>query len=409
MGRGRVTGHLAVLGGGTPYTAALADAIADREPAVPPGPLVLAGRDPDALDAVGRYVRHRLAPLGWTITWTTQGRAALRGAGIVIHQIRYGGIAGRQRDEDLALACGLVADETLGPGALQAALRLRGPLAETCRALVEECPTAVVLNLTNPLSLTTARMIEAGVSRCAGLCELPSVTLEAAAAVLGEDAGRARWAYAGLNHRGFIVRLEWDGVDRIPDLARRLGAGTLNGVRADEIAELQAVPTKYFRLFRSEASPQGQGRASFLAALRATILEELRADPGRSPPSLRARDTAWYPRAVVPAIEALRSRRPVERDINVLAPSGLVEEGRARIDATGIGPLLAIRAPAPVDAWLTRFREHERRLLEALERPSLASVRRALEADPTVPAAKAEACARLVWACRRDEASAGSA
>lgn len=404
-----MTGHLTVLGGGTPYTAALADAIADREPAVPPGPLVLAGRDPDALDAVGRYVHHRLAPLGWTITWTTQARSALRGAGIVIHQIRYGGIAGRQRDEDLALACGLVADETLGPGALQAALRLRAPLAETCRALVEECPTAVVLNLTNPLSLTTARMIQAGVSRCMGLCELPRVTLEAAAAVLGEDPGRAHWAYAGLNHRGFIVRLEWDGVDRIPDLVNRLGAGTLNGIRADEIAALRGVPTKYFRLMRSEAPAHGPGRASFLAALRARILEELRADPARSPPGLQARDTAWYPRAVVPVIEALRSRRPLPREINVLAPSGVVEEGRACIDAAGAGPLLAARAPAPVEAWLTAFRDHERRLLEALERPSLPSIRRALEADPMIPAAKAEACAHLVWACRQDEASAGAA
>ncbi|WP_164712407.1 6-phospho-beta-glucosidase [Methylobacterium currus] len=404
-----MTGHLAVLGGGSPYTAALADAIADREPAVPPGSLVLAGRDPDALDAVGRYVRRRLAPLGWTTTWTTQARAALRGAGIVIHQIRYGGIAGRQRDEDLALACGLVADETLGPGALQAALRLRDPLDETCVALVQECPTAAVLNLTNPLSLTTARMIQAGVSRCMGLCELPRVTLEAAAAVLGEDPERACWAYAGLNHRGFIVRLEWDGVDRVPDLARRLGAETLNGIRADEIAALQAIPTKYFRLMRAEAPAHGQGRASFLTTLRARILEELRADSGRSPPSLRARDTAWYPRAVVPAIEALRSRRPVDREINVLAPSGVVEEGRARIDTAGAGPLLPARAPAPVEVWLAAFRDHERCLLEALERPSLSSVRRALEADPLVPAAKAEACARLVWACRQDEASVGAA
>lgn len=406
MGRTRVTGHLAVLGGGTPYTAALADALSDREPAVPPGALVLAGRDREALDAVGRYVRGRLAPLGWTTAWTTDARAALRGAGIVIHQIRYGGIAGRQRDEDLARACGLVADETLGPGALQAALRLRDPLAETCRALVEECPDAVVLNLTNPLSLTTARMIRAGVTRCIGLCELPRVTLEAAAAVLGEDPARACWAYAGLNHRGFIVRLEWDGVDRIPDLVRRLGADTLNGIRADEIAALHAVPTKYFRLMRSAAPAPEPGRAAFLAGLRTRLLEELRADPGRSPPSLQTRDMAWYPHAVVPAIEALRSRRPLLREVNALAASGVVEEGRARVDAAGPGPLLPAPAPAPVETWLAAFREHERCLLDALERPSLSSVRRALEADPLIPADRAEACATLVWAGRHDGGAA---
>jgi 6-phospho-beta-glucosidase len=409
MGRAGVTGHLAVLGGGTPYTVALADAIAARGRAVAPGPLVLAGRDARALETVGRYVRGRLAPLGWSTTWTTEPRAALRGASLVLHQIRYGGTAGRQRDEELALACGLVADETLGPGALQAALRLRAPLAETCRMLVEECPGAVVLNLTNPLSLTTARMIRAGVSGCLGLCELPRVTLEAAAAVLGEDPARARWAYAGLNHRGFLVRLEWDGVDRIPDLVRRLGDRTLNGIRADEIAALKAIPTKYFRLARTPAPAPEPGRAAFLGSLRARLLEELRADPGRSPPSLGVRDMAWYPRAVVPAIEALRSPRPLDCEVNVLAPSGIVEEGRVGLSAAGPGPLRPAAAPAPAAAWLAAFRRHERDLLDAVEHPSLPAIRRALEADPLIPAPKVEECARLIWARRDAEAAAASA
>lgn len=390
-------GHLAVLGGSSPFTAALADAIAARGDAIAPQALVLAGRDPNRLEAVARYVRHRLSGPGRSVDWTTEARAALRGARLVVHQVRYGGTAGRQADEDLALACGLMPDETLGPAALQSALRIVPMLDATCAMLVRECPDALVLNLTNPLSVTTARMIKSGV-KCIGVCELPRVTVQQAAAVLGEDPRQAAWSYVGLNHRGFVVGLAWNGVDRIGELAARLGSDTLDGIRADEISALDAIPTKYFRLVSGNTSPPHGGRAAFLEGLRQQILEELRSDPERSPPSLRQRYLAWYPQAVVPLIEALSSPRPSLLEVNALTDRRVVEEGRAPVSAAiGIGAFMPARMPESVAHWIEGFRRHELLVLDAVEQPSFHTIRGALMADPMVPRSRAETCARLLW------------
>ncbi len=391
-----VDSRLTVIGGSTPFTAALVDAIEARGEAIPPQGLMLNGRDQRNLATISRYARKRLSCLGWRVEWTEDAHEALSGARIVIHQARYGGNAGRQMDEDLALSCGLTPDETLGPSALQCALRTFPLLKSTCRSITQECPDAWVLNLTNPLSIMTALMIKAGVKHCIGLCELPRVTVQQASAVLGEDPALANWSYAGLNHRGFIVRLAWDGKDRIRDVSRCLGNDTLEGIRGDEIAALGAIPTKYFRLLRGDVPvPQG-GRAAFLEQLRHRILAELHTDPGQSPPSLSHRYLAWYPDSVVPFIEALCSPRPVLMEVNTLSDRGVVEEGRALVSSAGIGALVTANVPRPVACWIGRLVQHEHLLLDAVEQPSLSSIRRAIAADPTVASSKVDDCARKV-------------
>ncbi len=60
---------------------------------------------------------------GWRSTCTTSLAEALDGADLVVHQIRYGDLAGRAADERFAAELGAAADETLGPGALRSALR----------------------------------------------------------------------------------------------------------------------------------------------------------------------------------------------------------------------------------------------------------------------------------------------
>ncbi len=389
---------LAVVGGSTPFTAALVDAIEARAEAIPPHVLMLNGQNPESLDSVARYAWNRLSNLNWSIDWTIDMGRAVRGSRIVLHQARYGGNEGRRFDEEVALACGIAPDETLGPAALQCALRISPMLESTCRVLIDACPDAWVLNLTNPLSITTARMIRAGVQRTVGLCELPRVTVRTAAAILGQDPLQADWAYTGLNHRGFIVALSWEGRDYIRDLPARLCNTTLDGVCADEIAALGAIPTKYFRLLRGDVvNPQG-GRALFLAELRQRILEELRADPTQSPPSLRQRYHAWYSESVVPFIEALSNPKPMLLEMNAMTHRGIVEEGRALVSTQGIGPMIGPTTPAAIDPWLARFVNHEQLLLAAVADPSHTAISGALAADPLVRASSVADCAALI--CR---------
>src|SRR5215831_6744867 len=98
--------QISVLGGSSPFTAAFIDALATVMRRLPPCNLVLHGRNTNNLDLVAGYGRRRLGPWGWQIATTTDQKSALAGSGIVVHQIRYGGMNGRERDEAVATRFG---------------------------------------------------------------------------------------------------------------------------------------------------------------------------------------------------------------------------------------------------------------------------------------------------------------
>ena len=79
---------LTILGGSSPFMAALVDALKAVHPAMPPQVLGLYGRNRSRLNLVGRYAEAHLGALGWTVQTTTRCAEALSDATCVIHQIR---------------------------------------------------------------------------------------------------------------------------------------------------------------------------------------------------------------------------------------------------------------------------------------------------------------------------------
>jgi 6-phospho-beta-glucosidase len=386
--------QLTVLGGGGPFSVGLIDALC-ADLSVPPHQLVLHGRGRETLDLVRQYAAARLEPIGWQVAASTDLYQALTGSHYVIHQIRYGGIEGRAEDEQLASNCGVVADETLGLGALNSALRMVPPLRTVAAAISAAAPDAWVLNLTNPLSIATSILAEEGVKRCVGVCELPSATAQLVAEVLDLPLERLDWHYRGLNHRGFIIRLMCDGVDQLPLLLDRLGDRSLGGIPAAVIAELGAVPTKYFGLL--QRGHHAAARAEFVGTLRDRIVRELQADPRQPPPSLKLRRLDWYRESVVPLLAALHGSQPRRAVVNLHGEDGLTRELHASVSAQGIIPEDPLDPPPRVGDYLARFDEHERRVLEAVTSPSLATISAAAAADPTLEQAESPALAQVLW------------
>jgi 6-phospho-beta-glucosidase len=386
--------RIAVLGGSTPFCVPLVDEIAAL--VEPPGALVLHGRDRRALDAVTAYADTRLAPHGWCVAGTTALDAALDGATVVVHQIRYGGLAGRAGDERLAERLGVPADETLGPAGLRAALRASPPLSDLGARLRAAAPDALVVNLTNPLSVTTALLAQAGL-RVWGLCELPLVTADSVAAILGYDGDGVEWAYTGLNHRGFLYGLRHGGQDVLPLLVTALSDRSRLGVTGEEVAALGAVPLKYFALFAGHP-PHGFGRAAQVDRLREAALIELERDPRTRPQSLAGREMPWYARSVGPVLAAAASGAVVDTVINAADNEGLVHERRARVAGSECLLLEAADPPAAVQPWLDRFLVHERAVLAAVDDPSYDRVLAACAADPLLPEDAVTEAARLLTA-----------
>jgi 6-phospho-beta-glucosidase len=375
-----MTARLTVLGGSSPSTAALIEALAavNGPPSLPE--ITLYGRHAGRLGATARYARARLGRYVANVRSTDRLREALDGATLVLSQIRYGGLPGRADDEAFAEAFGLTADETLGPAALRCALRIAPALAGLGRALNRSCPDARVINLINPLSVSTAILAASG-ARCVGVCELPLVTARDAARALAVPFASLEWAYDGLNHRGFIHHLTIDGRDQLSSLLARLGEATINGISGRVIEEIGAIPLKYFRLLQAGARPAA-GRAAFLTRLGSDVFRELDAAHTVPPPSLARRDARWYPDAVVPAIVALTSATPRRLVMNVPRDRDVVVEVKADVSADAVVPVTGPRPNRRVAAWLDRFERHERAVLRAVTEPEVDSLIAALDADP---------------------------
>src|SRR5690606_13581877 len=103
----------------------------------------------------------------------------------------------------------------------------------------------------------------------------PRVTFEEVASILGKDASYGSWSYTGLNHRGFITELLFDGRNHVAEFTKALGSAQFHGVSAERITALGAIPTKFFRLFGLESAGPGKPRFDFLSQLRIRIREEL--------------------------------------------------------------------------------------------------------------------------------------
>jgi 6-phospho-beta-glucosidase len=388
---------VAILGGSTPFTAALVEALRAAPERIPPCELRLFGQDVDALERMKRYGDRRLAALGWSLSWSRQLDEAVDGAAVVVNQIRFGGLEGRSRDEDLACRFQLPADETLGPCGLAAALRVVPHVRELAARLGLLCPDAWVLNLANPLSTTTGAMIRAGApARCVGLCELPAVTVLETCRMLRMSPADVEWDYAGLNHRGFIFALKHRGEDLLPALPEMLEGRTIFGVTPEEIRRVGAIPLKYFRLSTCAGKPASSGRGVFLRELKDAISREME-QPVAPPPSLAMRDLSWYEGAVVPMIAAIFAEDGCRTIVNCQADDGLVREAPVRVWREGV-EAIGSEPPDRIVPWLERWAAHERAMVDAVESPSLQTIERALALDPAVPPAHVRELGQAIWA-----------
>ncbi|MBV2355367.1 6-phospho-beta-glucosidase [Streptomyces sp. J2-1] len=247
--------RLTILGGGgfrvpLVYGALLADRGAGRVTEV-----VLHDTDEARLRAVTRVLAEQAAgvPDAPRVTAATGLDDALRGADFVFSAIRVGGLAGRAEDERVALAEGVLGQETVGAGGIAYGLRTVPVAVDIARRVARLAPDAWVINFTNPAGLVTEAMSRHLGDRVIGICDSPVGLGRRIARVLGADPARASIDYAGLNHLGWVRGLRVDGRDELP---RLLGDPALLGsfeegrlFGADWLRSLGAVPNEYLHYY----------------------------------------------------------------------------------------------------------------------------------------------------------------
>ncbi|MER5884771.1 6-phospho-beta-glucosidase [Streptomyces sp. NPDC001941] len=223
--------------------------------------------DADRLGAIAKVLAEQAAgvPDAPAVTATTDLDEALRGADFVFSAIRVGGLEGRAADERVALAEGVLGQETVGAGGIAYGLRTVPVATALAHRIARQAPDAWVINFTNPAGLVTEAMSRVIGDRVIGICDSPVGLGRRVARVLGADPDRAWIDYVGLNHLGWLRGLRVDGRDRLPELLgdpAALGSfeeGKLFG--AEWLRELGAIPNEYlhYYYFNREAVRAYQG------------------------------------------------------------------------------------------------------------------------------------------------------
>jgi 6-phospho-beta-glucosidase len=297
--------------------------------------LVLYDVDPGRLAAINAVLASFAAqqPPGAAlpaVRATTSMAEALNGTDLVFAAIRPGGTAGRTADERVALDLGLLGQETTGAGGISYALRSIPRMLELAEQMRRHCPDAWLLNFTNPAGMVTEALVPVLGRRVVGICDSATGLVHRAAHAAGVELPEGTLdgvGYYGLNHLGWLYRLESGGRDVLPGLLS--DAGALAGFEEGRLfpqpvlADLGCLPNEYLYYYYET------GRA----------LAGIRSSPTTRGESIDRQQTGLYPRlaAAGPGAYGLWDAARRSREEGYLAEARPAGERRDETDLGGGG------------------------------------------------------------------------
>jgi 6-phospho-beta-glucosidase len=416
-----------VIGGGSTYTPELVDGLLQRRERLGLDEIHLVDTDLGRLDVLGPLARRMSDRRGGgvTIRWGSDRVAGVSGARFVVSQIRVGGMAARERDEQLGREFGLVGQETVGVGGIANALRTIPVALDIAADVAAHAPDATLLNFTNPAGLVTEALCRHSSVPTIGLCNVPWSVQARVSTALAVPAERVRLDYVGLNHLSWVRGITVDGQDRTDEVMAVLRDVAANRThRADEpdwspeaLSLLGAIPNYYLLYYyETEAWVRYQSahptRASAVVEIEAALLRQY-ADPSlaEKPAELASRGGAYYSEAAAALMADLVSGEGAVHVVNTPnrgaipgLPDDVVVEVSARIESGTVAPLAVAPLRPDVDALLRTMKDVELLTVQAAVEGDEQAAMRALVTNPIGPSMSS---APAVWA-RLKEMNAGS-
>ncbi|MGB8474468.1 MAG: hypothetical protein WCE61_10320 [Candidatus Acidiferrum sp.] len=228
--------------------------------------------------------------LGARLTVFTSPEDALEGADYVITSIRVGGIPARVRDETIALAHGLVGQETVGAGGFACAMRNLATMLEYARMIENVAPRATVINFTNPVGIISQGLLNHSAVNSIGVCDTPLETFESIAHALGRNPFRLHFDYLGLNHLGWVRSIRDEQGEELlpkvlssPEIIQKCYRHGLFPV--EFIQRLGLLPTEYLyfyyfpQLAYKNTQQSGQSRGQAITEMNGRLFQKLAQAP----------------------------------------------------------------------------------------------------------------------------------
>jgi alpha-galactosidase len=406
---------LTIIGAGS--TVFAAELMTDflSTPGLDAGEFRLVDVDADRLALAHAFADYLIERSGrdWTVRSSVDRTELLPGSTVVISTIEVAGLATVGFDYDIPAKYGVdqCIGDTIGPGGLFKSLRTIPTFLEILADIERLCPEALVLNHTNPMSMTVLAAARASSVPVWGMCHSVHYTVENLSEYLQIDKREIAFRAAGVNHLAWLVELSRDGDDLYPLLRERGRIPAVyeqDPVRFELMYQLGAFPTEssghvseYLPYFRTHPDLVAQwdgkeyiGESGFYAHNWPTWRREndelLRGvlDGSREFPMERGGE---YPSQIV---EAMTSGRPTtiyvstpnEGWVDNLLTDNVVEVA-ARVDADGIHPQPFGELPPHLAALVRRHQEfNDLAVTSILEQDREAAVH-ALMLDPLTAAA----------------------
>ncbi len=432
-------GKVACIGGGGVRTPLVVFGINECARSLGVDEIVL--YDPDLeraqmMVALGRAVIEREGG-SIRVRGTASVEDAVEGADFVLSSIRVGGIAARTSDERTAIAHSYPGQETTGPAGMAMALRTVPVAVQQAGVVRRLAPQAWLINFTNPAGLITQAILHHTGVRAVGICDTPSEMVHRITLALNAAPSEVRCEYIGLNHLGWVRKIELHGKDvtgqvladdRILD---QLHSGPL--FDHELIRSLRLIPTEYLYFYYSRrqalanqkshgatrgteigklndqlfrrlgpliAAGDGQGalaayieylntRSGTYMMLESTGKNGLRKDVVQDEDPFRA--ASGYHRIALDVMRALRGTTSARVIVNVRNQGSIAEIGAndvvevpCSIGNDVITPEPCGALPAAVRGLVLAVKEYERASIEAGMTGSLQTARKAMLLYPAI-------------------------
>ncbi|MCL1800386.1 MAG: 6-phospho-beta-glucosidase, partial [Promicromonosporaceae bacterium] len=312
---------LTVIGGGSTYTPELVDGFARLRDVLPLSELALVDPDAHRLGLVAGMSQRMFNHDGYDVkvTATDDLVRGVSDADAVLIQLRVGHQAARHTDETFPHECGILGQETTGPGGLAKALRTVPVVLDVAETIREHAkPNSWIVDFTNPTGIVTRALLNAG-HRAVGLCNVAIGFRRKFAAMLGVPWERIELDHVGLNHLTWERGVLLDGKNVLPELLADRGQELAEMVNMPlELLLLQnAVPSYYLRYFyfhdrvlAEQLEPGAQSRAHAVIETEDALLKKY-ADVTEEvkPPELENRGGAFYSDSAVDLLASLTADR----------------------------------------------------------------------------------------------------
>jgi alpha-galactosidase len=188
------------------------------------GELRLVDIDAGRLELSGRLMQKIVEESGqagqWKVVWDTDRTKLLEGCDYVVNSIEVSGVECVRWDNDIPLDYGIsqCIGDTIGPGGLFKGLRTIPVWLEILHDCERLCPSALVLNYTNPMNMMCLAASRISQMKVVGLCHSVQGTSQMLARFGNVPYPDVKWNCAGINHLAWFTEFAGPDGDLYPTL-----------------------------------------------------------------------------------------------------------------------------------------------------------------------------------------------